>query len=391
MNIRLKCSCGARFTTSEELRGKMVRCPKCRKAMRVPETAPVGGGEEAVAFVTDDPAEEAATVPARPITLSAPARATVKSTPAAAPVTAADTTWQSRPGDRDARATRRGGAWKWLLLILLFLIPAGVVGTLAILPYFQPKDPREVVAQRYLDALRRDDLAEAGRLSVIVAEHPRNITGVEQVGLSGGDPRTLRGKFIGLRQFHNEINQQYTWNAERGRFQPKDELGLGLNLLSELEGVKKSAEEQRAANATDPARQKKSPEERDIDDLLGASGAYGAIGEIAKKAAGGLLSSATLGPTYGDLLKKTKVTFTDAERSLAEHYARDPAKWQRLLGREFLDLPDLGEFELQEVEIVATIRTSGQSLGEPGRPIKLRLVRFTMGSIDTGWRVWVAE
>ena len=51
----------------------------------------------------------------------------------------------------------------------------------------------------------------------------------------------------------------------------------------------------------------------------------------------------------------------------------------------------MGEFELQEVEIVATIRTSGQSLGEPGRPIKLRLVRFTMGSIDTGWRVWQAE
>jgi hypothetical protein len=387
MNIRLKCSCGARFTTSEELRGNMVRCPKCRKALRVPETAPAGGGEEVVAFVTDDQAAESATVPARASTSSSPVRATVKSTHAAVAIAPADTTWQSRPAERETPAARRGGAWKWLLLILLFLIPASVVGTLVILPYFQPKDPREVVAQRYLDALRRDDLAEAGRLSVIVAEHPRNITGVEQVGLAAGDPRAIRGKFFGLRRFHDEINQQYTWNAERGRFMPKDELGLGLNALSAVEGIKKKAQEQAAANAADPARQKKTPEERDLDDVIGSLGAFS---EIAKQA-GGFLSTGTLGPTYTDLLKKTTVTLTDAERSLAEHYARDPAKWQRLLGREFLDLPDLGEFELQEAEIVATIRTAGQSLGEPGRPIKLRLVRFSMGSIDTGWRVWQAE
>lgn len=384
MNIRLKCSCGARFTTSEDLRGRMVRCPKCRKTLRVPETAPAGAGEESAEFVTADPSEESTPAVARATTSASPARTAVKSSP---PAAVADTTWQSRPAAGDAPTKRRGGAWKWLLLVLLFLIPAGVVGTLVILPYFQPKDPREVVAQRYLDALRRDDIAEAGRLSVIVAEHPRNITGVEQVGLAAGDPRSLRGKFFGLRQFHNEINQQYTWNAERGRFMPKDELGLGLNALSAVEGIKKKAEEQAAANAADPTQQKKSPEERDIDNMLGTLGAFG---EIAKQA-GGLLSSGTLGPTYTDLLKKTKVTLTDSERSLAEHYARDPAKWQRLLGREFLDLPDLGEFELQEVEIVATIRTSGQSLGEPGRPIKLRLVRFTMGSIDTGWRVWQAE
>ena len=384
MNIRLKCSCGTRFTTSDDLRGRMVRCPKCRKTLRVPETTPGSAGEESADFVTVDPSEESAPTVARATAPATPARTAVKS---AAPAAVADTTWQSRPAAGDAATKRRGGAWKWLLLVLLFLIPAGVVGTLVILPYFQPKDPREVVAQRYLDALRRDDLAEAGRLSVIVAEHPRNITGVEQVGLAAGDPRAIRGKFFGLRQFHNEINQQYTWNAERGRFMPKDEVGLGLNALSAVEGIKKKAEEQKAANAADPARQKKSPEERDLDDVIGA---YGAFGEIAKQA-GGLLSSGTLGPTYTDLLKKTKVTLTDAERSLAEHFARDPAKWQRLLGRDFLDLPDLGEFELQEVEIVATIRTSGQSLGEPGRPIKLRLVRFTMGSIDTGWRVWQAE
>ena len=368
MNLRLKCSCGTRFTTSDELRGRMVRCPKCRKTLRVPETVPAGAADSdlgAVAFVTEEPVESP-------------------------PPIAAATSWQSRDEvpSKAAGKERRGGAWKWFLLALVLLVPAGVVGYLIILPYFQPKDPREVVARRYLDAVRRGDLNEAARLSVIVSEHPRNITGVEQVVLTAQNPRSVRGKFQGLRLFHDEIDQQYTYNSDRGRFEPKDELGLGLGVLGKLEEVKKKAADGAAAREADPARQKKSPEDRDIDDLLGTLGAFS---DLAGKG-GGLLSTPSLGPTYEDLIKKTKVQLSDAEKALAQHYSRDPAKWKRLLGdRSFLELPDLGEFDLQEVEIVATIRTEGQSLGEPGRPIKLRLVRFSMGSIDTGWRVWQAE
>lgn len=373
MNLKLKCSCGAVFTTSDELRGRMVRCPKCRKTLRVPDTAAVARerAEASANFVTEDPAEQ----PKEP---------------------APDATWQSHSAKPVASEKSRGGAWRWLLLVLVLLVPAGVVGVLIILPYLRPKelvqpvagqrrDPRELLAERYLAAVAKQDFAEANRLTVQTT-HPR-LAAVERVALSNQPLPGVRGKFQGLRQFHTQIEQQYTYNAERGRFEPKDELGAGLNALSQPEQAKKKAEEQLEANKADPTRQKKSIEERDLDDAIAA---FGAVGDIAKSV-GGMLSSQKLGPTYEDLLKTTDIPLTDAERALAQHYVRDPARWQRLLGRLFLELPDLGEFELQEVEIQGTIRTEGQSLGEPGRPIKLRLVRFTLGSIDTGWRVWLAE
>jgi hypothetical protein len=274
----------------------------------------------------------------------------------------------------------------WLLLVVVLIVPVVAVAVLVALPYFTPKDPREVVVRRYLDAISRGDFAEAGRLSVIVSEHPRNVTRVEHVGAAAPAPRALVGKFSGLRQFHSEIAQKYTYNEARGRFEPNDPLGVGLDALSSLEEIKRKAQEA-TASGENSTKKYKNPEDKLLDDVINT---YGAFGEIAK-GAGGLLSSGTLGPTYDDLLKKTNVQLSDAERALAEHYVRDPAKWQRLLGRPFIDLPDLGEFELYDVEIVATIRTEGQSLGEPGRPIKLRLVRFVIGSIDTGWRVWQAE
>ncbi|MBI3462559.1 MAG: hypothetical protein HY000_05785, partial [Planctomycetes bacterium] len=117
---------------------------------------------------------------------------------------------------------------------------------------------------------------------------------------------------------------------------------------------------------------------------------FGAIAELAKNP-GGLLSSQNLAPTYEDLLNATDVPLSDVERSLAAHYAKSWAKWDRLLTRSFLTLPGGGEFELQQAEIKAVIRTEGQSYSEPGRTLTIRLVRFSMETIDTGWRVWSAD
>jgi hypothetical protein len=361
MNVRLKCSCGARFTTGDDLRGRMVRCPKCRKTLRVPEGVPAGGDPRAVTFQTEDEPE--------PVVAEPPSR------------------WQPHNAESSNRPRQRSGAWKWLLLVLVLLVPIGAVGVLVAIPYFTPKDPREIVAQRYLDAVRRGDLAEAGRLSVIVTDHPRNITRVDRIGAPALDPRPVRGKFLPLRQFHSEITQRYTYNETRGRFEPKDPLGFALEALSKVEGIQRKADEQSAAREGS-TKKYANPEEKVLDDVIGR---YSAFGELAK-GAGSMLSSENLGPTYEDLLKQSTITMTDSERALAESFAKDPAKWKRLLGdRSFLDLPDLGEFELYDVQLVASIRTEGQSLGEPGRTIRLRLVRFVMGSIDTGWRVWQAE
>jgi hypothetical protein len=296
--------------------------------------------------------------------------------------------WQETQAGSLARSERSAGAWKWLLLILVFLAPLGVVGVLVALPYFQSKDPRDIVARQYLDALCRGDLAEANKLSVIVNEHPRNLTRVEKIAPHPSKAEPVTGVFTGLHQFHAEIAAKYAYNEGRGRFEPKDPLGLSLEVLHNAEQITQKAQEQATGGGNAPAKRYSNPEEKVLDDVIAR---FGAMSELAKNAAGAL-SSGTLGPTYEDLLERTNIPLSDAERKLALHYLRDPAKWKRLLGdRLFLDLPDLGNFELYDVELVATIRTEGQSLGEPGRPIKLRLVRFVMGSIDTGWRVWHAE
>jgi hypothetical protein len=338
----------------------MVRCPKCRQTLRVPQTVPPEGGvSDNVWFQTED--DEQTSLPSEPASH-----------------------WQPRENAMTP-PQRRASTWKWLLLLAVFLAPIAVVGVLVALPYLVPKDPRELVAKQYLEAVRRADFVEAGKLSVIVSEHPRNITRVGPVGLAEPWNEPTRGKFAGLRQFHSDIAQKYNYNEARGRFDLKDPLGAGMDVLANLEQVKKKADEQASAS---PTKKYRNPEEKLLDDALNV---YSAFGELAKGASG-LLSSGTLGPTYEDLLTKTAVPLSDSERALAEHFMRDPDKWQRLLGgRSFLDLPDLGAFELYDVEMAATIRTEGQSLGEPGRPIKLRLVRFVMGSIDTGWRVWHAE
>lgn len=375
MNVRLKCSCGARFATGKELRGQIVRCPKCRKTLRVPQSSSATE-QEPIEFQTEDEPE-----------VVAPAVATAPAPVAEPPAAESSSRWQPHERPKPERVREGTGVLRWILLILLVIVPIGAVGVLVALPYFRTKDPREVVAEQYLDAVRRKDFAEAGRLSVLVSEHPRNITRVEHIANADADARPLRGSFAGLRQFHTEILQKYTYNESRGRFEPNDPLGVGLDALSNLEQLKKKAEEKTKTTDAPPKRYL-NPEDKLLDDVIGT---YSAIGELAK-GAGGLLSSGSLGPKYEDLLNQTSVPLSDAERQLAALYARDPSKWKRLLDdRPFLDLPDLGEFELYDIEMVATIRTEGQSLGEPGRPIRLRLIRFTLGSIDTGWRVWKAE
>jgi hypothetical protein len=406
----------------DELRGRVVECSQCGRKVRVPQPAAAAAPArkpEPVAFVTEDDSElnnpiaaTAARTANRPQSIPAdrlarPAPATSaggvaphekrtasvavakRAAERAAPAKTEDddTAWHARSGVRKSDDRPRGSVWKWLLLVLVLLVPVGVVGVLILLPYLQHKDPRELVAERYLAAVQRDDWETANRLSVVKA-HPR-LVGVERVGQAERGERLVAGKFQGLAVFHARIKDEYTYNADIARFTPKNALGPALGALSALEQAKKKAEEKLAENAADPGRSRKSPEDQLLDDTIARMGAFGDLADNLNL--GGLLSSQKLGPTYDDLLKQTDVPLSDAERTLATHYARDPAKWDRLLGRAFLDLPDIGEFRLQEVEIVCTIRTEGQSLGEPGRPITLRLVRFTMGSIDTGWRVWQAE
>src|SRR5262249_14439752 len=128
------------------------------------------------------------------------------------------TTWHALEpvSPTDARI----GLGKWILLALVLLTPVAVVTMLLLVPLFKAKDPRERVAERYLEAIRRQDWAEANRLSVLAA-HPR-LTHFEQLELVERPLPSPRGKFLGLAEFHARIDQQYRFNPDRGRFEPKD-------------------------------------------------------------------------------------------------------------------------------------------------------------------------
>jgi hypothetical protein len=332
--------------------GREITCPQCGAVHRVPQAAAVTA---------------AAPNAAKPVTTWQP---TVADGPAPGSI------WEPRGAPEPATPKRRRH-WKWLALLLVFLLPIAAVTTMVLLPLLEPGDPRGQVARRYVRAVQAGDWAEAGRLSVLTA-HPR----FEQMGdLQLGDERApVRGKINGLAEFHARIAREYTYVPERKRFELKDPMGLGLGVLSNLEKAKKDVEQRLADQASKPGR-RGSVDDQVLDDVIAR---YGAIGDLTNN----LLSAQKLGPTYEDLLRQCDVPLTAEERLLAESFAADPEKWDRLLGRSFLTLPAGAEFMLQWSDVQLVTRAPGKSLTEPGQTVTLELLRFTIGIIDTRWRVW---
>ena len=92
-------------------------------------------------------------------------------------------------------------------------------------------------------------------------------------------------------------------------------------------------------------------------------------------------------PTYKMLVESSKPPLSEEAKALALAVAEDPKQWDALLKRPFWTLKPDGPFIYEEAEVTATGRDRLASLGDPPSRLRLKLVRFRLEGIDTGWKV----
>ena len=397
MTIQVQCICGSKLRVKRPANGQtvLVRCPHCgrKHKLRGDRTAnvrhlagspqPPGTAQHRSAPTchqqgTGSP-NAASNATGSPAATGEPAGIT----PAGNAVESS--AWLPHRSESDRRAEPPRTRARRLALIMLLLVPFLIVGTLLLLPMLQPKDPRELVAANYLSAVAKEDWAAANRLSVL-AVHPR-ISGYERVWLRDRQQVPITGPFQAIAQWHASVLAKYSFDAQSGRFRIKDTLALGLDVLGQLEQAKERVEKAEQQRKRSRQGRRAGPEEELLDEVLAR---YKVIADLADGAAG-LLSTTNIAPSYADLLQQCQFPLSDAERHLAALYAREPQKWDRLLGRSFLTLPASEQFQLQQAELVAIVYRPGQSYGGPGQRVILHMIRFRMGTIDTGWKVWSVQ
>jgi hypothetical protein len=120
------------------------------------------------------------------------------------------------------------------------------------------------------------------------------------------------------------------------------------------------------------------------DDLFDAAEQYG---KVFTKLAESTLSPKRILPTYKMLVESSKPPLSDDAKALALEVAESPKDWDTLLGRSFWKLTPDGPFIYEEAEVTATARDRLASLGDPPTRLRLKLVRFRLDWIDTGWKV----
>ena len=87
------------------------------------------------------------------------------------------------------------------------------------------------------------------------------------------------------------------------------------------------------------------------------------------------------------LIESSKPPLPQEAKALALAVAEDPKRWDALLKRPFWTLKPDGPFIYEEAEVTATGRDRLASLGDPPSRLRLKLVRFRLEGIDTGWKV----
>lgn len=360
MSIRLNCtSCRTAFLTAEDNLGRTVPCPKCGSAQQVPST--VAAPSERVQ---------------RP-----------QAQPSASPPAPANT-WvaaEAHEGDElpDPAARRQG----WRLFALSALGATLVLGVAALVawPHLRalwqpaPKDPTQIAATNYLQALVAND-TEALRALGTVDEPPaiRSFSPPERGG-EGGGTRSLRGSFKPLARFHTDIDKRFTFDPESGRFTVRNALGPAADTLDALHGAKVKAEQSKLFEKMASG---------DPEDLFDAAEQYaGVFANLAE----GVLAPKKLVPTYGQLAADAKPPLPPGAKELAQAYADAPDTWNALLKRPFPTLKADGPFILDRATLTSQVRDRLASSGEPPSRLRLTLTRFRLEGIDTGWKVTAAE
>ena len=74
-------------------------------------------------------------------------------------------------------------------------------------------------------------------------------------------------------------------------------------------------------------------------------------------------------------------------KELALDFAENREMWEALLKRQFVTLKADGPYILEQAEVTALVVDRLGSMGDPPRRLRLKLVRFRLEGIDTGWKV----
>jgi len=360
MSLRLRCpNCQATFVTNDAV-GQTVTCPKCDAPQVVAAPGPPSTG------------------PADPPPLSR-----IEAPAAPAPSTANDAGGSTfLPKDKRAKAAGPGKsrAGLWVAASSIAALAAGVlIAWPSISRWWDPR-PRTMVegaAYDYLQALAKGDSEAAGRIGV-VAEPPaiRSFRDLERDDAAND---RVKGSFAPIARLHRSIETKFVYDPNNGRFTPKDPLGPAAETLDALHDAKAKAEKDgtyRKMASGDPEEQMQAA----ID-----------FGGVFTRLSEGILSPKRLIPSYKSLVRGAKPPLTGPELALALDYATHREVWDALLKRPFPTLKADGPFQFEKAELTAGVVDKLGSAGDPPSTLRLRLVRFRMDSIDTGWRVVAAR
>jgi hypothetical protein len=276
-----------------------------------------------------------------------------------------------------ALARRRLRRQRFALGLLSIMAIAAVL-FMVYRPRLKPHQPDAVesAAGAYLDALVRQDDEAIQRLGTV--EEPPAIRSHRDLSHRKASDRQTRGSFAPLASFHKRIEDEYTYDATAGRFTPNNAMGIAAETLDALHAAKDSAEKSGLYQKMQSG---------DPNDLFDAAEQMASATSSLAKLSEGILSPKRLVPTYKMLVESSKPPLKGDAKALATIVAEDPKRWDALLKRPFWTLKADGPFVYETAEVTATGRDQLASLGDPLTSFRLKLVRFRLEGIDTGWKV----
>jgi hypothetical protein len=284
--------------------------------------------------------------------------------------------------------------------VILLAIPILLVAVLVLAPPLLPRDPRERVLREYFAAIGAGDRERAARFGVV--DDAPIVRSLADARWLEGQERVIEGSFRPIADFHALIDQTYrregdvfirkdttrtlakVINAADAMRQapaaPADSLDQATAQLEKLEqslGIDDSA-------SSPPRRPPRDELDRAIDFAEQYSKAMESIQRLLIRGP----KHAALAATYEQLAAEEKDRFDDSQKQLLDDVGANRGKWRQALGREFLDLRDGGQFTFEKSTWEARAWLPNQSTSEPPRVLCAQLIRFRLGLIDSGWKVW---
>ena len=355
MSLRLRCrSCQAAFVVQDDQAGQAVTCPKCDTRQVAPKakTAPL---------------PEAEAEPVAPMLKRMPAPAT------AAPSARGDASIFVPTQPREPKKSRKG---LWIGLVAVAALASGLlVAWPSIRDWLdpRPKGMVEGVAYDYLQALAKGDTEAERRLGTV--QEPPSIRSFRDLERDKARDSRTKGTFAPIARLHRQIEKKFDYDARNGRFTPKDQLGPAAEVLDSIHEAKAKAEKDRTYEkmaSGDPEEQMQAA----ID-----------FGSVLSKLSETTLSPKRLIPSYKMLVQGARPPLDGPELALALDYGRHLEAWDLLLKRPFPSLKSDGPFQYEKAEVTASALDKLASSGDPPAMLRLKLVRFRMDGIDTGWKV----